>query len=134
MRIAILSDIHGNLDALKAVFKDIKKSDIDKTISLGDNVGYGPEPHKVISLLQKKIPSIAGNHEQAVFKEFYFNTFNKLAQQSIEKTITFLSEADIDYIKGLPVVLTQNDIRFVHEKSPRIQQHGICSRPMTVNL
>ena len=48
MRLAIFSDVHGNFDALKQVIKDIKSSDVDAVISLGDNIGYGPESDRVI--------------------------------------------------------------------------------------
>jgi predicted phosphodiesterase len=55
MKIAIISDIHGNYDALKAVLKDIKKLKIDKIYCLGDIVNYYYEPHKCINILIKKI-------------------------------------------------------------------------------
>ena len=47
MRLAIISDIHGNMDALDEVLADIDKSNVDATICLGDMVGYGPEPEAV---------------------------------------------------------------------------------------
>ena len=50
MRIAIVSDIHGNLDAFEQVLADIDRSDIDEIISLGDNIGYGPEPDNELFL------------------------------------------------------------------------------------
>ena len=69
MRIAFISDIHGNYDALKAVLKDIKKLKIDKVYCLGDIVNYYYEPHKCINILiRKKIKSIKGNHENILFK------------------------------------------------------------------
>ena len=43
MRIAIISDIHGNYEALFSVHKDIEKSEVDKIICLGDFIGYGPQ-------------------------------------------------------------------------------------------
>ena len=44
MKIAVISDIHGNMDAFDRVLEDIDKSQVEAIISLGDNIGYGPEP------------------------------------------------------------------------------------------
>ncbi len=49
MRIAIISDVHGNLEALEQVLSDTDCSDIDEILCLGDNVGYGPEPEGTLS-------------------------------------------------------------------------------------
>ncbi len=74
MRIAVLSDIHSNMDAFFAVLDDIedaakKGGPIDQVISLGDNIGYGPEPEEVIlRLKQGKIPSVLGNHELVIYE------------------------------------------------------------------
>ena len=65
MSIAFISDIHGNYDALKEVFKQIKKLNIKKTYCLGDIVNYYYEPGKCIDLLIKnKVRCIRGNHEK----------------------------------------------------------------------
>ena len=70
MRLAIFSDAHGNFDALKEVIKDINSSNIDAIISLGDNIGYGPESDRVIKKIKAlNIPSVQGNHELAVMPE-----------------------------------------------------------------
>ena len=67
MRIAIISDIHGNLDAFEQVLADIDRSNIDEIVSLGDNIGYGPQPEEVVELIQtRRIESVIGNHELAV--------------------------------------------------------------------
>ena len=54
MKLAFISDIHGNFDALKAVMLDIKKNKVQKIYCLGDIVNYYYEPHKCIDLLIKK--------------------------------------------------------------------------------
>jgi predicted phosphodiesterase len=67
MRLAVISDIHGNWDALTAVLADIDASRPDAVFCLGDCIGYGAEPERVIRVLrQRGIPSTRGNHEQAV--------------------------------------------------------------------
>ena len=64
MKIAIIADIHSNLEAFEAVLKDIKSKEIDKIICLGDIVGYGSSPNECIELIKKNgIQSIQGNHD-----------------------------------------------------------------------
>jgi len=67
MRIATISDIHGNLYALQAVLADIERQGIDQLFCLGDLVGYGPYPNEVIELIrQRHIPTIMGNYDDGV--------------------------------------------------------------------
>ncbi|KXG74396.1 metallophosphoesterase family protein [Thermotalea metallivorans] len=68
-RLAFISDIHGNEEALKAVLEDISKRSIDfqHVYALGDIVGYGPKPNEAIALLQRHgIRSVLGNYDEAV--------------------------------------------------------------------
>ncbi len=68
-KLAFISDIHGNIEALKAVLSDIgdKNIDFQNVYCLGDLVGYGPRPDEVIELIQqKKIQTILGNYDEAV--------------------------------------------------------------------
>lgn len=106
MRIALISDIHGNYDALRAVAKDIKKSKIDKIYCLGDLVNYYYEPHKCIDLLIKnKIKCIKGNHENILFdtiknknKKIYYA---KIYGQSININSKKLKYKHIFFLKNL---------------------------------
>ncbi len=66
MQIAVLSDIHANLEAFRRVLEDIDSRcpGVDEIISLGDTLGYGPEPEACMALLRKSgIVSVQGNHE-----------------------------------------------------------------------
>lgn len=67
MRIAFISDIHGNLTALQAVLADIKKQGADQTICLGDTISLGPQPQETLNAL-KELSSIyiMGNHDEAI--------------------------------------------------------------------
>ncbi len=119
MRTAILSDIHGNATALEAVLKDVGSCAIDMILSLGDNIGYGPEPEKVIHILRsKKIPSVTGNHELGVTRPSFLPLFNPVARKSIEMTIDMLSKNSINHIKKFPNAIVKNDIRIVHGFPP----------------
>ncbi|MEE4606730.1 MAG: metallophosphoesterase family protein, partial [Desulfobacteraceae bacterium] len=67
MRLAVISDIHGNKEAFHQTLADIKISDVDLTVNLGDSVGYGPEPEAVLSAIQNEgIVNLLGNHEKAI--------------------------------------------------------------------
>jgi predicted phosphodiesterase len=119
MKVAIISDIHGNLDAFRQVLNDIEASAIDAVVCLGDNVGYGPEPEQVIRQVRElNIPCVMGNHEQAVLDGEYLNWFNPAARKSLQKTMTLLSEESFDFIRGMKSSLVIYESRFVHGFPP----------------
>lgn len=67
MRIAFISDIHGNLTALQAVLADIKKQGADQTICLGDTISLGPQPRETLNALRDlNTIYIMGNHDEAI--------------------------------------------------------------------
>jgi predicted phosphodiesterase len=119
MKFAILSDIHGNATALKKIFKDIESFPIDLIISLGDNIGYGPEPEEVINLMrERKIPSVIGNHEMAINRPRFLSWFNPSAKASLEMTKRLMSTSSINYISKLAYCMVLNKCRFVHGFPP----------------
>ena len=64
MKIAVFSDIHGNLQSLEAILSDIKNENIDKIICLGDVIGIGPNPKECLDLIiENNIEMVLGNHE-----------------------------------------------------------------------
>ena len=115
MRYAILSDIHGNLEAFEAVLKDLTGTDIQKLIFLGDIVGYGPNPEECIALLREKFDvMIAGNHDWAVVGKTEINTFNSVARHAIEWTIAYLSPGGKKFLTELPFQKEEDGLTFVH--------------------
>ena len=118
-KMAILSDIHGNLNAFEEVLKDIDALGVSKIFSLGDNIGYGPEPEAVIQRLQARdIPSVLGNHELAVTDASELDWFNPVARESLLKTVEMLSAASIERIHQFPYCRVEGDYRFVHGFPP----------------
>jgi predicted phosphodiesterase len=118
-KIAIISDVHGNMEAFEQVLADIGRLKVDVVISLGDNIGYGPEPDRVIqSIRQHAISSVQGNHELAIIEPNYLNWFNAAAQQSLKKTLKLLSEPSIEFIAQMNVYLSEYGCRFVHGFPP----------------
>lgn len=75
MKIALISDIHGNLEALTAVLEDIDNQGVDALYCLGDVVGYGPNPCECLSTIRDRCAKvILGNHDQgALFDPDGFN-------------------------------------------------------------
>lgn len=119
MRLAVISDIHANWDALDEVLRDIDALQIDAIVDLGDNIGYGPEPNRVIqTLMERNLPSVLGNHELAVVNPKYLNWFNPIAKASLLKTIEMLTDESRRYIYGLKTHLLRYGCRFVHGFPP----------------
>ena len=118
-KLAVLSDIHANYEALEAVLEDIEKSGVEKAVSLGDNIGYGPDPSKVVSTLQmNNIRSVLGNHELAILNPELRKWFNPFAKKAINITEKMLTENAYSQISEYPETLSENDMLFVHGAPP----------------
>ena len=119
MRLAIIADIHGNIEALRQVLDDIDGSEVDSTINIGDMIGYGPEPEEVVALIRKRgIVSILGNHELAVIDKDLQDQFTPRALQALKYSMKFLSTHSFQYFKGLKRRLVVNDCLCVHGCPP----------------
>jgi predicted phosphodiesterase len=119
MRTAIVSDIHSNLEAFQEVLADIARSHVDSIVSLGDNIGYGPNPEEVLRLIgMSNIPSVLGNHELGIVDPTYFPWFNKSAWRSLEINRELLSPLSLSYIRTLGPAFTMGECLFVHGFPP----------------
>jgi predicted phosphodiesterase len=122
MQIAVLSDIHANLEAFRRVLEDIDSQHpgVDEIISLGDVLGYGPEPEACINLVRSTgIISVKGNHELAVAQSKYRKWFNPQARQAVIRTCELVSDQTVTYIKEMPLYLIRHGCLFVHGLPPR---------------
>jgi len=119
MRIAVISDIHANLEAFTQCLEDIEYSRVDKIVNLGDAIGYGPQPEEVLNLLEKRcISNILGNHELAVLDERYRNDFSSQALRALEQTLKYLTGESLGYLKTLPVFREIQGALMVHGCPP----------------
>ena len=119
MKIAIISDIHGNMQALERVWIDIERNDVDTIVCLGDMVGYGPQPEAVVNfIIQQGIRAVAGNHELAVIDAGRLSEMSPDARTSILITRQLISAATREFIERLPRCLIQDDLYFVHGMPP----------------
>ncbi|THB79759.1 MAG: metallophosphoesterase [Desulfobulbaceae bacterium] len=119
MRIGVISDIHGNYQALQSILNDSTSQQLDTIISLGDNIGYGPEPELVVQeLLAREISSVMGNHELALIRKDYYAKLNFLTQESLDITRTLLSSPSLTWLGSLQPYMVSEGIRYVHGTPP----------------
>jgi len=117
---AIISDIHGNLEALESVLADIGRHPVSAIYCLGDIIGYGPNPIECLEHAMKWDLTILGNHDQAVI--FDPEGFGQNAERAIFWTRRVLEASRRDdlwsFLAERPRVHREDDFLFVHG-SPR---------------
>ena len=102
-KIAVLSDVHGNLEALEAVLKALPAEGVERLIHLGDLVGYNANPRECLQLLQDQWAiSILGNHDLAALEPQTAESFNVLAYQAIIYAQQQLTPENLRYLRSLP--------------------------------
>lgn len=119
MRTALISDIHGNLEAVQAVLSDIADQNVERTICLGDIIGYGPNPRECIDQVRDLDLCILGNHDQGAL--FDPEGFSGTAERAIYWTRAQLEDkSDQDnperwkFLSELPRVIREDRVMFVH--------------------
>lgn len=115
MRIAVISDIHGNLEAFEAALADISKQECDRIVCLGDVVGYGPDPESCIRILaDEKIQCIKGNHDDACSSDEFPYRMNSIAQTATLWTQQRLNRVEKLWLANLRSTIEEDEITFVH--------------------
>ncbi|MFA5146348.1 MAG: metallophosphoesterase family protein [Candidatus Omnitrophota bacterium] len=116
MRYAILSDIHGNIEAFRAVCDALSTEGIDRYLSTGDVVGYGADPASCIALLRSLKPeaTVAGNHDWGVAGLADISYFNHMARSAVIWTKGVLGKDDIGYLGSFPLVYERDGVTVVH--------------------
>ncbi len=126
MTVAILADIHANIEALSAVMDDMASRGVNRIVCLGDIIGYGPNPRECLKLLFQSEVAIMGNHEEAVM--FYGEDFNPKARASIEWTKDQLNSTEYErtenydmwnFLGTMQQVVEDGDVMYTHG-SPRV--------------
>lgn len=114
MRYAIVSDIHANLDALRAVLDDARDL-VDAILCLGDVVGYGAEPEGCIELVAERCQAVvAGNHEHAAAGLMPLEWFNPYARAAAEWTRHRLDDEHRAWLAALPLLREFEEATLVH--------------------
>lgn len=116
MKIIVISDIHGNLEALNMVLEYIDKLEGEKRIvCLGDIVGYGPDPAECFNIVTSLTDIIClGNHEDAILDTDYEYQINMYAREAIKWTRTILNEEIKAAIEKLPLKIAENNVLYAH--------------------
>ncbi|MBI5396315.1 MAG: metallophosphoesterase, partial [Verrucomicrobia bacterium] len=116
MKIAILGDIHANLGALQVVLADAEREKVDEYLSVGDIVGYGPNPKECLQVVrdQIKCPCVRGDHDQLASTNSSLEAVYRDIANPIRRTREQLDEDDKEYLAQLPLVLLVLDVTVVH--------------------
>lgn len=120
MRTAIVSDIHGNFEALTAVLRDIASQNCDRIICLGDVVGYGPNPCECLDMVMTMSACVLGNHDYGALIDP--EGFSTAAEQAIfwtrKQLETSTNKVDaqkrLEYLARLPRTIMDGNFLFVH--------------------
>jgi len=116
MRLALLTDIHGNREAFEAVLADLSARQVDRIAVLGDVVGYGPDPAwcvgRVMDLVGQGALCVQGNHDRAIGTRS--ESMSAIAKAAIDWTRPQLTAEQAAFLAALPISQGLGDVLLVH--------------------
>jgi diadenosine tetraphosphatase ApaH/serine/threonine PP2A family protein phosphatase len=119
MRIALLSDVHGNLPAFQAVVADVDSVEVEEVWCLGDLVGYGAEPDACVELARERCDlCLAGNHDLVVTGAIDIADFSSSAAAAAQWTRDNIGAEALEFLRDLSPQLAGREIGLYHA-SPR---------------
>jgi diadenosine tetraphosphatase ApaH/serine/threonine PP2A family protein phosphatase len=125
MRLAIISDIHANLEAFEAVLADARENKCTDFVCLGDVVGYNANPHECVDRVREMdCPIVKGNHDEQASLLESSRDFNEMAEAAIQWTRDHLTEEDKDWLRGLKLQQQVRDFTIVHATLDTPEQWG----------
>jgi predicted phosphodiesterase len=142
-RLAVFSDVHGNLPGLEAILADIEARGVEHVLCLGDLVGYGPFPNEVAALVHERgIPTVMGNYDQGIgFSTGDCGCVYKTAAQRAEGAVSLAwtdgaaSEATRAFLRSLDdrflLETPAGELLAVHGSPRRINEYVFEDRPQT---
>lgn len=115
MRLAILSDIHSNLEALKRALEAIESAEVDAVYCLGDVVGYNASPTRCVELVREHCAAVVrGNHDVAVANDDTVEALPPAGREAARHNRNCLSDDQRSYLATLPLTTTVENCTFVH--------------------
>lgn len=115
MRYALLSDIHGNLEALQAVLEHAAAQQAERYLCVGDMIGYGANPCECLAGIQRcQAVCVCGNHEWGALSKLRLDWFNDMAKRALVWTKDQLGFGELDALRRLPLVATDGPVAFAH--------------------
>jgi len=131
MIIALLSDVHGNLEALEACLKHASASGSARYAFLGDLVGYGADPQKVVEIVTRYASEgalvVRGNHDEAMVKTPRY--MNESLRATIDWTRKVLSREAKDFLASLPLTVREDEMCFVHASAASPERWDYIDSP-----
>jgi predicted phosphodiesterase len=123
MRVAILSDIHSNLQALTKALALIDRAKVDELYCLGDIVGYGGNPNECVDLVRTHATlCVLGNHDLAATDTSHAHYFTKPGRLAAEWTHRVLTPGNMEFLSSLPYKLQSEYFTLVHASPLEPQQ------------
>jgi predicted phosphodiesterase len=115
MRVAVISDVHGNLHALESVLEALDADPVDALWCLGDVVGYGPKPNECCDLVRERAAvSLCGNHDLAVRGTIDLDEFSGDAAVAAGWTRTVLRDDVLAWLRSLAPAGKAEDVALFH--------------------
>jgi predicted phosphodiesterase len=140
-RVAVITDIHGNLPSLHAALSRIDELGITDIYCGGDLVGYGPHPNEVCALVEDRaIPTIYGNYDYAIARDLedcgcaYITPHDReLGQQSVDWTLAHTDGRSKGFMRTLPFDLRfrvgDHDVHLVHGSPRKVNEYLFEDKP-----
>ncbi|MFN2433253.1 MAG: metallophosphoesterase [Gemmatimonadota bacterium] len=105
MRVGLFSDVHGNLQGLRAVLHRLAREGVDRTVCLGDVVGYGGDPEACVELVAQRADAcVMGNHDLAILEPALRRGFNPAARAAVDAHAEWLRPEHHAWLRTLPLV------------------------------
>src|ERR1700687_4094962 len=115
MRIAIISDVHSNIEALSEVLRVADQQNLDRVVALGDIVGYGASPNPCCELVRSVSEiTLLGNHDAAVAGRMDYSFYYEAARRALDWSASVLSEENLTWLQSLPYTYRIDDVGFCH--------------------
>jgi predicted phosphodiesterase len=134
-KIAVISDIHSNLQALEAVLLRIDDLACEKTYCLGDVVGYGANPNECITLLrEREISSLQGNHDAVVSGQSSGTDFNEYAYNAAMENRRVLTEENLEYLLTMSETIRLGDHALMVHGSPSGRDHYLMGEALIAHM
>jgi putative phosphoesterase len=143
-RVAVITDIHGNLPALQAALARIDHLGIERVYCGGDLVGYGPHPNEVCALIEDRaIPTIYGNYDYAIARDLedcgcaYVTKHDReLGQKSVDWTLAHTDQRSKAFMRELPFDLHfnvgDNTVHLVHGSPRKVNEYLFDDKPASL--
>jgi len=132
MRIAVLSDIHANYEALSAVLQVLEGEAIDNYYCLGDTVGYGGSPNECCDIIRKLSKhTILGNHDAAVAGRMDYSYYYEAARQALDSHARMITEENMKWLRELPykVTMDEHGVHLCHGSPVRLEEFEYIFAP-----